>query len=293
MTVALSDPPLQSLKLADGRTLTWQEFGQPGGRPVLYCHGGGSNAREAGIFHREAVAQGLRLISTNRPGAGGSSLKPGRPIAAYADDIAALLDHLGVARFACFGESNGGAVTLAIASALAGRVIGAVPINPTLPWHDPLARKVSPRGVAFGYWLLKHAPWACELGARSAAANYRKRAKADVPAQRPTARDSFGPPPGAEEDVGEILVSLTEGTNLEALRPELAWATADWGFDYYNVPTRLDFFCGVVDAQAPFALVLADINPDARFHYFSWGHHGFVHPDARRRIVETVAGYFA
>lgn len=54
---------------------------------------------------------------------------------------------------------------------------------------------------------------------------------------------------------------------------------------------RLDIFCGAHDAQAPFALVLADRNPAARFHHFSFGHLGYSHPDARRRIIATVAGY--
>ncbi len=66
----------------------------------------------------------------------------------------------------------------------------------------------------------------------------------------------------------------------------------DWGFDHYAIPVRLDFFCGVHDAQAPFALVLADRNPQASFQHFSYGHYGFSHPDARRRIFETIAGYF-
>jgi hypothetical protein len=45
----------------------------------------------------------------------------------------------------------------------------------------------------------------------------------------------------------------------------------------------------VRDIQAPFALVLADKNPNAQFQYFPCG---FAHPDARRRIFATVAGYF-
>src|SRR3546814_9575779 len=72
--IPLIDPPLQSMTLADGRQLTWQEFGLPDGRPVLYFHGGGSFSLEAGIFHREAVQRNIHLIATNRPGAGGSSL---------------------------------------------------------------------------------------------------------------------------------------------------------------------------------------------------------------------------
>jgi pimeloyl-ACP methyl ester carboxylesterase len=294
MSVPMVDPPVLSMQLADKRTLTWQEFGDPVGRPALYFHGGGSASFEAGIFHREALASGLRLISTNRPGAGGTSLCDGRPVAAYSDDVAELLDHLRIDRCACFGESNGGMVTLAIASRLSARILGAVPINPTLPWFDPLARLVSSRAVGFAYWTLKHAPWAFGLGLQKTVAKYR-RIKSAPYTMTPTLNspELFGPPPGTEEDVGEILWKVLMQVNSRSKRPELRWATHDWGFDYYNIPVELDFFCGVRDAQAPFALVLADRNPRGRFHYFSYGHHGFAHPAARRRIVESISRYYA
>src|SRR3546814_4539077 len=141
--IPLIDPPLQSMTLADGRQLTWQEFGLPDGRPVLYFHGGGSFSLEAGIFHREAVQRNIHLIATNRPGAGGSSLCPGRPVAAYSNDLRELLDHLKIEKFACLGESNGGLVTMAVAATLPDRVLGAIPINPTVPWFDSVARTVS------------------------------------------------------------------------------------------------------------------------------------------------------
>lgn len=289
----LIDPPVQSLTLADKRTLTWQEFGDPAGRPALYCHGGGSASFEAGIFHREAVVSQIRLISTNRPGAGGTSLCDGRPVAAYSDDITQLLDHLRVDRCACFGESNGGMVTMAIASRLSSRIIGAVPINPTLPWFDPLARLVSPRTAALAYWMLKHAPWVFGFGAKKTLARIR-RIKSQPYQMTPTVTspELAGPPPGTEEDVGEILWRLLAEAGPARLKPELKWATTDWGFDYYNIPVPLDFFCGVRDVQAPFALVLADRNPNARFHYAPYGHHGFALPATRRRIVDLVAGYY-
>src|SRR3546814_6614122 len=110
--VCSSDLPLQSMTLADGRQLTWQEFGLPDGRPVLYFHGGGSFSLEAGIFHREAVQRNIHLIATNRPGAGGSSLCPGRPVAAYSNDLRELFDHLKIEKFACLGESTGGPVPM-------------------------------------------------------------------------------------------------------------------------------------------------------------------------------------
>lgn len=291
--IALIDPPMQSVTLADGRQLTWQEFGQPGGRPVLYFHGGGSISLEAGIFHREAVQNNIRLISTNRPGAGGSTLQPGRPVASYSDDLRELLDHLKIDRFACFGESNGGMVTLAVAATMAPRVVGAIPINPTVPWRDPMARSVSPRSVAIAYRLIKYWPSLLFRAADGHAARLRRKRAEAPPTDEFSRLDLLGPPPGIEDDVGEFQWRvMAEPAGKKALLAELKWAASDWGFDYYKIPTRLDFYCGVYDAQAPFALVLAQRNPDARFHYFAYGHLAFSHPDARRRILARIAGYF-
>jgi len=273
--------------------MTWQEFGLPDGKPVLYFHGGGSISLEAGLYHREAVHRNIRLIATNRPGAGGSSLCPGRPVAAYSDDLGQLLDHLKISQFACLGESNGGMVTMAVAATMPTRVLGAIPINPTVPWFDPLGRLVSSRSVATGYRMLKYLPWAIHaIGKRSMARARRLRAGASRSAGGFNHLDLIGPPPGTEPDVAELHWQLGRA-DKQGLLAELKWATLNWGFDYYSIPVPLDFFCGVYDAQAPFALVLADRNPNARFHYFPFGHNGFSYPDTRRRFFDMISGYFA
>jgi pimeloyl-ACP methyl ester carboxylesterase len=293
-TIPLIDPPRQSMTLADGRTLEWQEFGLAEGRPVLYFHGGGSHCLEAGIFHREAVERNIRLIATNRPGAGNTTVCPGRPVAAYSNDLNELLDRLKVGKVACLGESNGGMVTLAMAAAMASRVIGAIPINPTVPWFDPLARGVTPGSVAIAYRMMKYCP-ALLIAAASLAVSAQRKDKAKAAPRREgfNRQDLWGPPPGTEPDVADFQRRvMAEAPTKQALPGELKWAASNWGVDLYSIPTRLDFYCGVFDAQAPFALVLADLNPDARFHYFSYGHLAFSHPDARRRIFDRVSGYF-
>lgn len=294
-SLPLIDPPTQTMSLADGRTLTWQEFGLPDGKPVLYFHGGGSTSLEAGLFHREAVQRNLRLIASNRPGAGGSTLCPGRAVASYSDDLNELLGRLKVGKFVCLGESNGGVITLAVAGTMPARVLGAVPINPTVPWFDPVARTVTSGMAAWAYRLMK--VWPGLLASLSDEKSvHRLRERKSAAARHGGGFDPLhliGPPPGTEPEIAELHWRMMAARSSKpGLMAELKWATSDWGFDYYSIPVPLDFFCGVHDAQAPFALVLADRNPDARFHHFPFGHHGFSHPDARRRIFDTVAGYF-
>lgn len=292
-SVPLIDPPIQSMRLTDGRNLTWQEFGLPDGKPALYFHGGGGLSFEAGLFHREAVQKNIRLVATNRPGAGGSTLCPGRSVAGYSDDLSELLDHLKIEKFTCLGESNGGMITLAVAATMPMRVLGAIPINPTVPWSDPVARGVTSGSAAWAYRLMKYWPGLL-TGLAGASADRMRRLKSEAGLSGIfDPLHLIGPPPGTEPDVAELhWRTMEERAGKQGLLAELKWASSDWGFDYYAIPGPLDFFCGVHDAQAPFALVLADRNADARFHHFSFGHHGFSHPEARRRILDILSGYF-
>ena len=57
-----------------------------------------------------------------RPGGTGSAPLAGRTTADWADDVAALADHLGVERFAVMGLSSGGPYAVACASLLGDRV---------------------------------------------------------------------------------------------------------------------------------------------------------------------------
>src|SRR3954468_18414177 len=111
-----------------GRTLAVRETGDPDGPAIVAHHG----SPGAGLLFRsevESAAQrGLRLLSYDRPGFGGSSPHEGRTIADAADDVAAILDALGVERFATYGTSGGGPHALACAARLPGRCIAAATI---------------------------------------------------------------------------------------------------------------------------------------------------------------------
>jgi pimeloyl-ACP methyl ester carboxylesterase len=86
---------------------------------------------------------GVRLISYDRPGYGGSTRHEGRTIADTAEDVAAIADQLDIDRFAVVGRSAGGPHALACAALLGQRVmrttvlVGVAPVNATgLDWYD-------------------------------------------------------------------------------------------------------------------------------------------------------------
>ncbi len=65
---------------------------------------------------------GIRLVTFDRPGFGGSDRREGRTVIDTAGDVAVLADELGVERFAVVGVSAGGAHALGCAVTLGERV---------------------------------------------------------------------------------------------------------------------------------------------------------------------------
>lgn len=108
------------IRLPDGRRLVCAEYGEPSrSPPVLYLHGFLGSRLEP----RVAGDQGLHLFAPDRPGYGASEPCPSPSLRGFADDMAALLDALGLDRVAVVGVSAGGPYAMATAAVLPERVV--------------------------------------------------------------------------------------------------------------------------------------------------------------------------
>ena len=118
MNDLLPEPRLEgSYRLARGRRIGFAEWGRADGVPVLWFHGTpGGRHQIAPDARRLAADMGIRLISLERPGIGGSSRHLYENIAEWADDVGTIVDRLGIDRFACVGLSGGGPYVLACAA---------------------------------------------------------------------------------------------------------------------------------------------------------------------------------
>jgi pimeloyl-ACP methyl ester carboxylesterase len=110
------------------------ERGDPDGKPVL-VHNGTPNSRlmyEPDV--RLAQRQGIRLISYDRPGYGGSTPQPGRTVSDCAHDVRAIAAALGLERLAVWGISGGGPHALACAALLPDLVPAVAVLASPAPW---------------------------------------------------------------------------------------------------------------------------------------------------------------
>jgi pimeloyl-ACP methyl ester carboxylesterase len=122
------------ISTGDGRSLAVLERGDPGGRPVL-VHNGSPNSR---LLYDDDVAlaerQGIRLISYDRPGYGGSSRHEGHTVADCADDVRAIAAALGIERLGVWGISGGGPHAIACAALLPDLVPAVAVLASPAPW---------------------------------------------------------------------------------------------------------------------------------------------------------------
>jgi pimeloyl-ACP methyl ester carboxylesterase len=116
------------------RELLVQEGGDPSGRAILVHLGTPSSRLLYRPYLVDAVERGIRLIAYDRPGYGGSTAHPGRSVADCAEDARAIMDALGIDRFAVWGVSGGGPHALACASLLPDRVVAAATLASPAPF---------------------------------------------------------------------------------------------------------------------------------------------------------------
>ena len=267
--------------LPDGRTLHAYDTGPTGGDlTVVWHHGTPNIGRPPTPLFATSEGLGIRWVSYDRPGYGGSTPRPGRDVGSAADDVAAILDALGVENCAVMGHSGGGPHALACAALLNGRVLAVLSVSSLAPYDaeglDYFAG-MAPAGV----------------GSLQAAAVGRE--------ARAAYEEST-----SEDDIGFIEAddrALADDWSwfLDVVRPALAQgpdamidddvaATAPWGFDVRRIDCPVLVVHGQADRMVPaqHAEWLAAAIPGAEARLFADdGHVSVMHaaPDALRWLA--------
>ncbi len=110
------------LDLSAGQRVAYEEYGDPAGAPVFFCHGWPASRLQGAGCGYEARDLGLRIISPDRPGIGRSSFQACRRLLDWPPLLAEMADRLGIERFRMLAVSGGGPYAFAAAWALPERV---------------------------------------------------------------------------------------------------------------------------------------------------------------------------
>ena len=232
------------LELSGGRTLHVYDTcaDDADGRLAVFWHHGTPNIGAPPEPLLPAAAKlGIRWVSYDRPGYGGSTPHPDRDVASAAVDVSVIADALGVGQFAVMGHSGGGPHALACGALLSERVLGVVCVAGLAPFH----------AQGLDWFAGMAAAGAADLHAAAEG----RAALEDRLASTEFDPDQFTPADhaalaGAWSWLGAIAGQAMEGGPGGMVDDDLAYV-ARWGFDPGQVTSPVLFLHGGQDRIAP------------------------------------------
>lgn len=145
------------LTLQDGRKLTYAEYGDCQGTPLLFFHGTPGTHLIAQMAEEGAKKYGFRLIAPDRPGLGESDLQPQRQLYHYPLDIVQLLHALGLKQCGIVAISGGVPYALQCAHDLPEQIPFVVSLSGWVSYGRPEVKQVSiPKIFRFFHWCDQH-----------------------------------------------------------------------------------------------------------------------------------------
>ncbi len=245
--------PPRTIRLRDGRTLGYAEYGDPGGRPVMFFHGLPGSYVLGRVTDAPGRRVGARVIAPERPGCGVSTFKADRTIGAWPSDVIELADALGLEKFGVVGFSAGGPYAAACALKIPERLTRAMFVcgmGPPESMDEAHGMRVEYR---LGFVIGRQFPWAAEQIWAMAGAFFRDwRArfawKWDIelsPADR-EALASTDLPNLLVDDILESFRSGSRGPSLEALL-----LTRDWDFRPEDISMHIRLWQAELDTSVP------------------------------------------
>jgi pimeloyl-ACP methyl ester carboxylesterase len=238
------------LSVIRGRTLAYTDIGEQDWPCVFFFHGAPMSRLHLAYLEQELLAEGIRVVSPDRPGYGGSSPQHGRSMADWPHDIAALADALGIGRFVVAGHSSGGPYAAACAALLPERVLAGIVLDGVTDMGWP--------GAWEGY--IDSESQLMRLSDEDAAIAWCvERYGADGHGFLTASDFEFAKPDNAlfeDEDAGPVLMSAI----TEALRQGVAGYAQDiviqgrpWPFDPAGIVVPVHVVHGELDALVPFS----------------------------------------
>jgi len=293
----LPEPRLEgSYRLARGRRIGFAEWGRADGVPVLWFHGTpGGRHQIAPDARRLAADMGIRLISLERPGIGGSSRHLYDNIAQWAEDVGAIVDRLGIDGFACVGLSGGGPYVLACAARYPDRMFAGAVLGGVAPTRGPDAIAGGLVGL-----LSRFAPAITTLRrplgdtlhlAVRTLMPVREKAFGAYIAMSPIGDQQVFARPEMRAMFVDDIVRATH-RQLHAPVYDVVLFTREWGFSLSDITVPIRFWHGDADNIVPLAHAehMAALVPDAELRV----RHGESHLGslgAAREIYETLLAF--
>lgn len=261
------------LRTADQRQISFAEFGDPQGAPVLYFHAINSSRLELLPQAQTIARHGIRLISVDRVGFGHTTYQERETHSAYVSDSAAVLDFLGLGKVGVLSCSAGSPHALAFAACLPERVtrVQCVSTVPTPHYVLASTSKSAMNGALNNFFriaprLLRPALELTLLGltAETLMREVGTGSRKDIFTYNPLDVDYIRHPDHFPYFVASLIESLRQGS--KAWANENVLINRPWDIRFKDISAPVTFWHGRRDTLVPLDMVepFAEEIPHAR-----------------------------
>lgn len=283
----------QTLKLKNGRTLGYAEFGDPQGKPIFEFHGNPSSRLGSGLFDETAKKMGIRVIGIDRPGMGLSDFKPNRKLLDWPEDVIELAETLEFERFPIVGGSGGVPATLACAYKIPERISAVGVLFGPRPIDSPGATDGWSRTRRVQVYLERNGPfWVTRMAmsvlARIIRNNPEKALSKMFEELPPSDRAVFDNPRVKQQYIDTMREAFRAGP--DGVTMEKILNVKPWGFKLEDISIEVHLWHGEADKVVPPAMgrYLADKIPNCRAKFIPGEGHFSLLPNHAQEILETL-----
>jgi pimeloyl-ACP methyl ester carboxylesterase len=124
------------VQLHGGAVVAFREYGDPTGTPVIFCHGWPSSSTMAQLANEPARSLGIRIISPDRPGISGSTMRLDRKLSDWPSVVERLVNDLGIRNFRILAISGGAPYAYATAVAMPERAHAIAVVGGVIPFAE-------------------------------------------------------------------------------------------------------------------------------------------------------------
>ena len=228
----------QTVLYKDKHALSYAEYGNPTGYPILIQHGLIASIQGAAVFDR-LVQCGARLICTARPGYGESSPYEMKNIGEWGELVSVLVDQLKLTRFDVLGMSSGAPYAYALGYAFPDQARNLFIFSGIPALYDD---------EVLAFWP------------------YEVKKDASVAELQKLAHDLFFSNL-SREDLDNLDISDSMRNNCFGLAQDFRLRVRDWGFRLSEVKQPVFMRHSKIDESVPFrtAVLTSKLLPDCRF----------------------------
>jgi pimeloyl-ACP methyl ester carboxylesterase len=269
--------------LSDGRKLSYIEYGDREGIPVLLFHG--TPGSKAWFLNDDETAKELKikLIALDRPGYGRSDNKPGRTLLDWTTDVEEFIESLNLIGVSIIGVSGGGAYAAACANKLAHKLVHVSMVSSIAPFINGKPPESMLRENRMAFFLGKYVPWLLRLSYNaqkkmidSNPAKFKESLRKGNKHLNEWDRQFLQ----TDEQLEAMTNHLREAfvVRVDEVVNEMTLLSQKWGFKLSEINFPIHIWHGEEDRMAPFekAMEMALNLPQSKFHKISNAGHFLI-----------------